>query len=70
MSRLSLNPLSELARLEEDLKALGRIERAIENGLRDTCERLDRIANLLEAGLQNETVTPPVQTSRRARPHA
>ena len=67
MSRLSLNPLADLARLEQDLKALGRIEQAIESGLRETCERLDRIATLLERGLETDAVTPRVQTPGRAR---
>ena len=51
---MSLNPLADLARLEKDLQALGRIEQATENGLSETCDRLDRIANLLERVLEDD----------------
>ncbi len=41
---------STLAGLPEELSALPRIERQLETGFRDMCERLDRIAELLESG--------------------
>ena len=61
MAKLMPNPLGEinkpLARMEAaltdvhgELEALQRIEQELIEGFRATCERLDRIADLLEAG--------------------
>ena len=74
MPKLMPNPLADiqkpLQRLEEaladvsgELGALEQIERELAEGFRATCERLDRIADLLEA----QAVAEGSSNGRKAR---